>query len=201
MSLEGKGRGLVLTNGTHELKLSDLGRTIRLPDLEKRFGEAWKIYAARGRKTTKSAGKSPRIPSANQAQRPQEAPRNEPKTQANAQKSGVLAPLIREVEHIFTSTLGIAPIPPEEIQKLLLTYIEREPNADRGSAKLAAKELLKTFFDRGTISHDQYIHAVAALERQPTQPTATKDRPAKPFADYWQSPPTDKPPRSRGRGR
>jgi hypothetical protein len=43
--LESKGQGLVLGDATGTMKLSDLGKQVRLPGLEARFGERWQEYA------------------------------------------------------------------------------------------------------------------------------------------------------------
>lgn len=44
--LEPKGQGLVLTDGTLEMKLSDLGAGVRKAALEARFGSAWNEHTA-----------------------------------------------------------------------------------------------------------------------------------------------------------
>lgn len=43
LHLQRKGQGLVLTDGTGEMKLSDLGKGIRLPALEARFGSPYPV--------------------------------------------------------------------------------------------------------------------------------------------------------------
>lgn len=44
LRLETKGQGLVITDGKEEMKLSDLGKDIRLKGLEKRFDEEWQSF-------------------------------------------------------------------------------------------------------------------------------------------------------------
>lgn len=46
LSLAAKGQGIVITDGTAEMKLSDLGAGIRRTGLEARFGEAWAKHSA-----------------------------------------------------------------------------------------------------------------------------------------------------------
>jgi MobA/VirD2-like, nuclease domain len=46
-TLERKGQGLVLTNGERYAKLSDMGKGIRLSEMEERFGEEFDSYVAR----------------------------------------------------------------------------------------------------------------------------------------------------------
>ncbi|MEQ8829833.1 MAG: relaxase/mobilization nuclease domain-containing protein [Alphaproteobacteria bacterium] len=47
LQLAPKGQGLVLTDGQHYAKLSSMGKTVRLKELEERFGERFKEHAAR----------------------------------------------------------------------------------------------------------------------------------------------------------
>lgn len=47
LRLAPKGQGLVLTDGERVAKLSDMGKGIRLPELEKRFGERFADFADR----------------------------------------------------------------------------------------------------------------------------------------------------------
>jgi hypothetical protein len=41
LSLRAKGQGLILSDGTSYLKLSEVGKAVRLPDLERRFGQTF----------------------------------------------------------------------------------------------------------------------------------------------------------------
>ena len=49
LSLQSKGQGLVITDGLGFMKLSDLGKQVRLPALEHAYGEGFAAYAARER--------------------------------------------------------------------------------------------------------------------------------------------------------
>lgn len=46
LRLEAKGQGMVIADNTGAMKLSQLGKQIRLKDLEQRFGQSWKARAA-----------------------------------------------------------------------------------------------------------------------------------------------------------
>ena len=47
LTLDGKGQGIVITDGASEVKLSALGKGIRKPKLEEKFKEGWSSYRAR----------------------------------------------------------------------------------------------------------------------------------------------------------
>jgi hypothetical protein len=64
LSLRAKGQGLILSDGTSYLKLSEVGKTVRLPDLERRFGQTFLDHSqAKARSVEREhKAKAPRPP-------------------------------------------------------------------------------------------------------------------------------------------
>ncbi len=64
LSLRAKGQGLILSDGTSYLKLSEVGKAIRLPDLERRFGQTFLDHSqAKAREAEREhKAKAPRAP-------------------------------------------------------------------------------------------------------------------------------------------
>ena len=64
LSLRAKGQGLILSDGTSYLKLSEVGKAVRLPDLERRFGQTFLDHSqAKARAAEREhKAKAPRAP-------------------------------------------------------------------------------------------------------------------------------------------
>lgn len=64
LSLRAKGQGLILSDGTSYLKLSEVGKAVRLPDLERRFGQTFLDHSqAKARAVEREhKAKAPRAP-------------------------------------------------------------------------------------------------------------------------------------------
>jgi len=64
LSLQAKGQGLILTDGTSYLKLSQVGKTVRLRELEQRFGQSFLDHSsAKSRAVERNhRAKTPRAP-------------------------------------------------------------------------------------------------------------------------------------------
>jgi len=175
LQLEGKGRGLVITDGLREMKLSDLGRAVRLPQLEQQFNEPWKNYQNISTTPSKPTVKAPQRISIGRSIVTDSTTRSRREPIAPAAQTDSA---IQEARAFLTNlaTHKRTGIPSGNVPQITRKITEQHAmNAGQASA-FTAKELADAFHSLGELTHVQHRRILAALENTPTEPEAGAKR-------------------------